>query len=151
MGPSLTQKSRLYLIFRNRPPTIAARWMTCVGRTFSNRARVCAASLGGARLSEAAGGLREGTSTLGVGYWWRSDGRQNCQKGKWPVQALAVTKPWASRKRCEDVCLEAELHTPRPGQPPGGEDPGRRLLASGTGLALSSASGGFAPGMGPLT
>lgn len=50
---SLTQKSRLYLIFRNRPPTIAARWMTCVGRTFSNRARVCAASLGEARPSEA--------------------------------------------------------------------------------------------------
>lgn len=50
---TLTQKSRLYLIFRNRPPTIAARWMTCVGRTFSNRARVCAASLGGVRPSEA--------------------------------------------------------------------------------------------------
>lgn len=52
-GPSLTQKSRLYLMFRNRPPTMAARWMTCVGRTFSNRARVCAASLGRARLSAA--------------------------------------------------------------------------------------------------
>lgn len=48
LGPSLTQKSKLYLIFRNSPPTIAARWITCVGRTFSNRARVCAASLDGA-------------------------------------------------------------------------------------------------------
>lgn len=33
LGLSLTQKSKLYLIFRNRPPTIAARWMTCVGWT----------------------------------------------------------------------------------------------------------------------
>lgn len=45
----LTQKSKLYLIFRNRPPTIAARWMTCVGWTCSNSARVCAASLWGSQ------------------------------------------------------------------------------------------------------
>lgn len=50
----LTQKSKLYLIFRKRPPTIAARWMTWVGCTFWNRARVCAASLREVRMS---GGL----------------------------------------------------------------------------------------------
>lgn len=50
----LTQKSKLYLIFRKRPPTIAARWMTWVGCTFWNRARVCAASL---REASTSGGL----------------------------------------------------------------------------------------------
>lgn len=35
-----TQKSRLYFMFLKSPPTIAARWMTWVGRCFSNTARV---------------------------------------------------------------------------------------------------------------
>lgn len=41
----LTQKSRLYLRFLKRPPTMAARWMTWVGLCFSNRALVSAAFL----------------------------------------------------------------------------------------------------------
>lgn len=35
-----TQKSRLHFMFLKSPPTIAARWMTWVGRCFSNTASV---------------------------------------------------------------------------------------------------------------
>lgn len=51
---SLTQKSRLYLMFLKRPPTMAARWMTWVGLCFSNRALVSAAFLQRGRKDHAA-------------------------------------------------------------------------------------------------
>ena len=41
----LTKKSRLYLRLRKRPPTRAARWITCVGLCFANSASVAARSL----------------------------------------------------------------------------------------------------------
>lgn len=41
----LTQKSKLSFMFRNNPPTIAARWMTCVGRCFWKSALVASRSL----------------------------------------------------------------------------------------------------------
>lgn len=37
----LTKKSRFRLKFLNKPPTSAAKWMTCVGRYLSNKAFVC--------------------------------------------------------------------------------------------------------------
>lgn len=40
-----TQKSKFSLMFRNKPPTMAAKWITWVGRCFSKRARVWARSL----------------------------------------------------------------------------------------------------------
>lgn len=36
----ITQKSRFCLMFLKRPPTIAAKWMTCVGRCFWKSALV---------------------------------------------------------------------------------------------------------------
>ena len=44
-GAVLAQKSRLARRFLYRPPTIAARWMQCVGRCFSKIFRVAAASV----------------------------------------------------------------------------------------------------------
>ena len=41
----LTRKSRLYFRFLKSPPTIAARWITCVGLYFSNIALVASALL----------------------------------------------------------------------------------------------------------
>lgn len=40
-----TKKSRLHFMFLKSPPTIAARWMTCVGRCFLNTASVSSAFL----------------------------------------------------------------------------------------------------------
>lgn len=129
LGLFLTQKSKLYLIFRNRPPTIAARWMTSVGWTCSNSARVCAASLWG---SQAVRGCLEarGNERPGSRHWGqepgRTKGRRGCQKAKWPGQVLAGRRVWTSRKRKEEVCPGAKLCTPWPGQPSGREGPDAR-------------------------
>ena len=43
----LTKKSRFDFMFLNSPPTMAARWMTCVGLCWRNTALVCSISLCG--------------------------------------------------------------------------------------------------------
>lgn len=102
---------------------------------FKQRSGLCSIPEGEPGHQGLLGGPRE------LAPWLKALGAGGRRGRRWEGQALAGMRVWASRKRWEEVCPEAKLHTPRPGQPPGRDGPDLRLPGPGTGLARSSQSG----------